>query len=378
MEHVNPGRRTRVLIGSVAAVAGLATIFGQQAGAAEPDPAQQADRTTMSGAMQRDLDLSPTEVTARLTAEKKAASAEKALRGSLGSKGFGGAWFDAAQNTLVVGVTSADGTATVEAAGAVAQRVDRSEDQLDAYQARLDAARASAPATVPGWYVDVATNRIVVQSAAAAVDEAAAFVATAGVPADAVTVTPSTEAPRALDVVGGNAYYIGGARCSVGFAVTGGFVTAGHCGTRGATTSSPSGTFAGSSFPGNDYAYVTTPGQRLVGAVNDYAGGTVRVAGSNDAAVGSSICRSGSTTGWRCGTIQARNSSVTYAEGTITGLIRTSACAEPGDSGGSAISGTQAQGVTSGGSGNCSVGGTTYFQPVNEILNAYGVALVTS
>ena len=37
----------------------------------------------------------------------------------------------------------------------------------------------------------------------------------------------------------------------------------------------------------------------------------------------------------------------------------------------------QAQGVTSGGSGNCTVGGTTYFQPVNEILSAYGLSLVT-
>ncbi len=33
--------------------------------------------------------------------------------------------------------------------------------------------------------------------------------------------------------------------------------------------------------------------------------------------------------------------------------------------------------MTSGGSGNCSSGGTTYFQPVNEILSAYGLTLVT-
>ncbi len=52
-------------------------------------------------------------------------------------------------------------------------------------------------------------------------------------------------------------------------------------------------------------------------------------------------------------------------------------CAEPGDSGGSFISGSQAQGVTSGGSGNCTYGGTTYFQPVNEILRVYGLTLVT-
>ena len=52
-------------------------------------------------------------------------------------------------------------------------------------------------------------------------------------------------------------------------------------------------------------------------------------------------------------------------------------CAEPGDSGGSLLAGTQAQGMTSGGSGNCSSGGTTYFQPVGEALSAAGVSLVT-
>jgi streptogrisin C len=41
------------------------------------------------------------------------------------------------------------------------------------------------------------------------------------------------------------------------------------------------------------------------------------------------------------------------------------------------LSGNQAQGVTSGGSGNCASSGTTYFQPVNEILGRYGLTLVT-
>jgi streptogrisin C len=370
-------RRMRILTGAVAVVAGAATAFGQQAGASEPAGDQKVDRTSMAGAMQRDLGLSDSEVDTRLKAEKAATTAEKQARQQLGQS-FGGAWFDAASGKLVVGAKG-DAASTMRSSSATEVRqVARSERQLTAYQARLDAAKASAPDTVPGWYVDVTTNKIVVQSREAGVGQAKAFAKKAGVPTSAVTVEVSSEAPRALDVVGGNAFYIGGSRCSIGFAVTGGFVTAGHCGSRGDTTSSPSGTFAGSSFPGNDYAYVQTPGQALIGAVNNYAGGTVRVQGSSDAPVGSSICRSGSTTGWRCGTIQARNASVTYVEGTITGLIRTSACAEPGDSGGSAISGTQAQGVTSGGSGNCSSGGTTYFQPVNEILGAYGVSLITS
>jgi streptogrisin C len=75
--------------------------------------------------------------------------------------------------------------------------------------------------------------------------------------------------------------------------------------------------------------------------------------------------------------VQAKNQTVNYQQGSVSGLTQTNACAEPGDSGGSWVSGTQAQGVTSGGSGNCTSGGTTYFQPVNEILSVYGVSLIT-
>ena len=89
------------------------------------------------------------------------------------------------------------------------------------------------------------------------------------------------------------------------------------------------------------------------------------------------MCRSRSTTGWHCGTIQAKHASVRYPQGLITGVTQTDVCAEPGDSGGSWLTGNQAQGVTSGGSGDCTDGGTTYFQPVNEILFRYGLRLVT-
>ena len=38
-------------------------------------------------------------------------------------------------------------------------------------------------------------------------------------------------------------------------------------------------------------------------------------------------------------------------------------------------SGGVALGLTSGGSGDCSSGGTTFFQPVAEALSAYGVSV---
>ncbi|MZG03432.1 trypsin-like serine protease, partial [Streptomyces sp. SID5614] len=51
-------------------------------------------------------------------------------------------------------------------------------------------------------------------------------------------------------------------------------------------------------------------------------------------------------------------------------------CAEPGDSGGALFSGSTALGLTSGGSGNCSSGGTTFYQPVTEALSVYGVSII--
>ncbi|PPK69038.1 alpha-lytic protease prodomain-containing protein [Actinokineospora auranticolor] len=334
----------------------------------------------MLSAMARDLKLTPDQARQRIAREHKASSTEQALRGSLGNA-FGGAWLDAGANTLTVALTDPAKADQVRGLGAVPKVVARSQAALDSAKAKLDA-HGKAPQSVPGWYVDVNTNAVVVLAKAGGQDAAKAWAKSAGLDAAAVRVETSTEAPRPLiDVIGGNAYnFGGGSRCSIGFSVEGGFVTAGHCGTVGTQTSNPSGSVAGSSFPGNDYGYVrVAAGNTPRPLVNRYSGGqNVSVEGSTEAAVGASVCRSGSTTGWHCGTIQQKNASVNYQEGTVSGLTRTNACAEPGDSGGSWLAGAQAQGVTSGGSGNCSQGGTFYFQPVNEILQAYGLRLLTS
>jgi len=98
--------------------------------------------------------------------------------------------------------------------------------------------------------------------------------------------------------------------------------------------------------------------------------GTFRdITGARNAVVNESATRSGSTTGVRSGTVTAVNATVTYPQGTVTGLIRTNICAQPGDSGGSLFTGGTALGMTSGGSGNCTSGGIIFFQPVTEVLN---------
>lgn len=102
----------------------------------------------------------------------------------------------------------------------------------------------------------------------------------------------------------------------------------------------------------------------------------VSIRGSVETPIGGTVCLVSHTTGLTCGSITAKNQTVHFPEGTLTGLTRTTICLDPG--GVAFITGDQAQGVTSGGWGNCSTGGQTWFQPVNEILAVYGLSLVTA
>ncbi|TYB57265.1 S1 family peptidase [Nonomuraea sp. PA05] len=336
-------------------------------------------------ALQRDLGISKEQAINRLSNEARGNAAAPGLSKKLGDR-YAGIWYEGAESALVVASTSAADTAAITRAGATARVVPRSYAQLTAAKESLD--RTAPPASVHSWAVSPQSNSVVVLTS----DEQAArtWVAASGLsdPA-AVTYEASAERPRLFyDIRGGDAYYTSdGYRCSIGFAARRGtqlgFTTAGHCGANGITTTGfnrvAQGTFQISSFPGNDYAWVATnTNWTAPGVVNGYSAGILPVRGSAVTQPQGSICRSGSTTQWHCGTVQALNSTVNYPEGTVSGLTRTNVCAEGGDSGGSFISGDQAQGMTSGGSGNCSVGGTTYFQPIGEILSVGGLTLVTS
>ncbi|GAA5058556.1 streptogrisin C [Thermocatellispora tengchongensis] len=362
-----------------AAIAAFCLLIPAIPAAASATPAPPLDPVppAMVEAMQRDLGLTREQVATRLANEQRAATTSAELTTSLGAS-YGGSWVNWDASQLMVATTDHSAVPAIQAKGAQPVVVGRTLQQLTAVKEQLDRAPEQAKSGAALWYVDVTTNSVVILAGQLAAGEALATAA--GVDKNMVRVAVSAEQPQPfIDLIGGSAYYIGSSRCSIGFSVTRGstpgFVTAGHCGRAGSTTSNPSGTFQGSSFPGNDYAWVATPGHTPRPWVRGSGGANVIVRGSTQAVVGSSICRSGSTTGWRCGTIQQHNATVRYSQGTVTGLTRTSACAQPGDSGGSFISGSQAQGVTSGGSGNCSIGGTTYHQPVNEILSAYGLTL---
>ncbi|MGV9882354.1 carbohydrate-binding protein [Streptomyces sp. NPDC003006] len=338
-------------------------------------------------AMRRDLGLTSAQAKARLVNEAEAGADAGALRNALG-RDFAGAWVHGATSQrLTVATTDAADVPLIEARGARARVVPYSVTQLDAAKAKLDrAAKKATTRDAPVWYVDVRSNAVVVR--AVQVSAAKSLVSAAGVDSSLVHVERTKERPRPLyDLVGGDPYYMGGGRCSIGFSITKGaqqgFATAGHCGRAGTATTGynrvAQGTFQASIFPGRDMAWVATNSQwTATPYVKGPGGQRIGVGGSTQSPVGASICRSGSTTGWHCGTISQHNTSVTYPEGTISGVTRTTVCAEPGDSGGSYISGSQAQGVTSGGSGNCRSGGTTFHQPINPLLQQFGLTLKTT
>jgi len=340
-------------------------------------------------AVAAELGLTPAQAGERLAAQDRAAVLAQDMAATLGDRAAG-SWLDP-QGALVVAVTDEAAAAQVRAAGATAKVVPHSQARLDQAVAGLEAV---APVGV-AWGADAPTNGLFVEVPAGL--DASAFLAAAratGLPVTVKTV-PSAVTPYAY--YGGEALLLGsGGRCSAGFisqAPSGNqyIITAGHCGRAGTSTRDESGVsigaFAASSFPGNDYAAVRINSPASLapqGAVatqgiiyGEGAGesGIRDITGSTAAPVGGYVCRAGSTTGYRCGNVQAYNATVNYSQGAVYGLIRTSVCAEPGDSGGALIAGSQAQGMTSGGSGNCSSGGTTYFQPVNEALSVYGLRL---
>ncbi|WP_239150594.1 S1 family peptidase [Streptomyces sp. SID8111] len=293
-----------------------------------------------------------------------------------------GTYYDAKTKSLVVNVLDEAAAETVESAGAEARVVAHSLAELKRARTTLEK-DASIPGTA--WVTDPTTNKVVVTAdrTVSKADWAKLTEVVEGLGAKAEL--KRTEGEYQPFIAGGDAITGNGGRCSLGFNVTKGgephFLTAGHC-TEGISTWSDSsgnviGENAASSFPGDDYGLVKyTADVAHPSEVNLYNGSTQAISGAAEATVGMQVTRSGSTTQVHSGTVTGLDATVNYGNGDIVnGLIQTDVCAEPGDSGGSLFSGSSAVGLTSGGSGDCSSGGTTFFQPVTEALSATGTQI---
>jgi len=307
-------------------------------------------------------------------------AAARSLVDGLGTR-TAGSYLDGGR--LIVTVTDAAAAESVRAAGAIARLVKRDGATLAAATSTLE---ATARIAGTAWSVDPVTNQVLVSvdSSVTGARLAQVEVAVAAL-GDAARIEYVAGTFSRL-INGGDAIYSSGGRCSLGFNVRSGstdyFLTAGHCGNIANTWYANSGrttvlgTVTGSSFPNNDYAIIRYTGSvARTGDVDLYNGSVRDITSAGTPSVNQTVQRSGSTTGVRSGRVTALNATVTYPQGTVRGLIRTTVCAQPGDSGGSLFAGSTALGLTSGGSGNCSSGGVTFFQPVVEPLSVYGVSI---
>lgn len=389
---------SRVLLLSLGAVAAVA-----MAPAAASPPADAFD-PALKAAIERDLGIGPAQASQYLRTERLAEQNQALARQQLGDD-YAGSWIERREDGSFVYVVAASGLSAAKAAlpGEIEVRnVRHSLKALEATQSALDEMvmrspkGAAARSGVHAWHVDPQSNSVVVSVAPEAQAKGIDLVARSRADARAIRFETMVGQPELFATIRGGIEYVINNQylCSVGFAVTRGstkgFATAGHCGRAGNSvrvTNQNVGSFAQSNFPGNDRAWVQVgSAHTLQPWVSNWSGGNVVVRGSTEAATGASLCRSGRTTGYQCGTITAKNVTVNYAEGSVFGLTQSNACAGGGDSGGSWITGAgQAQGVTSGGNratnsnSNCSLPASqrrTYFDRINPILSQYGLSLV--
>jgi streptogrisin D len=380
-----PHGRTRLAIAALlcavaallaAPAAGSAAPAGADAGSAW-NPAQVATLARQAG-------IGQAEATRRLDAQAAQTALADRLTRTLGARAAG-AYLDAATGALVVNVLDAATAGQVRAAGATPRLVARSLARLERIKAALDAVKR-AP-TGASWSVDLPTNSVLVSVPTGSGATTAAFLAKARSYGGAVRVERSAPA-QTQAFYGGQAILHGGSRCSAGFNTRSGsgrnyVLTAGHCTNLGGTWTTSSGQTIGpvaaSSFPGNDFGAIRISDPAALdprGGVL-YYGAFRDITGASRVAVGSSACKTGSTTGTTCGTVLAYNVTVNYAEGTVYGLTRTTICTQPGDSGGAMFAGSMAQGVTSGGTATgCNRNFRSFFQPADEPLSVYGLTLL--
>jgi streptogrisin C len=298
------------------------------------------DQATLD-AMAHDLKLTREQVVERRARIDAANAIDRTLRTQLGER-YAGAWLDDAATQLTVGVTEAALMRRVRAAGAKPALVSRSEATLDAVMKRLDATLTGIE-KVDSWYPSPRSNTVVVETNDAA--SARAWIRASGVPADAVTIAPSTGAPQlTASVPGGSA---GANDCAVGFGAeffgARGYFTAGHCsadGSRVTTEQGESGTVRFSVFPGQDYAFVQLDNPAAAVPFVLLRGAPLAIRAASVANRFDIVCRSGPITNTKCGSVLDVNVSTPVRNdagavvGTVNGMTKTSACARYGDSGG--------------------------------------------
>lgn len=387
-----PDRRRRALVAAVcgSVVAG-GVILGVTTAPAQAVPAQPVPDAAAGAVAQAGqdhlvdrYDLSEQQAATALSRQAAAIQTAADLTARLGDR-VAGTVLEEVTGDLTVVVTDDAAAATVRRSGATAEVAAPVVDQLPVAQQAIGAVAESLGVEGTAVSTDVARGEVVVTVPAGTDARAARQLLRAsrsqGVP---VRVERPRGAVRTFELYGGEAIIRGRSLCSAGFNLRSGteyfLLTAGHCsGDTWFDDGVPIGLTSAASFPGDDYRLIRISDPARVdprGQV-EYPLGPYEVTSAGRPPVGTTVCRTGATTGTRCGQIQGYDADVRFSQGSVNGLVRTNVCAQPGDSGGPlfAADGT-AVGVLSGGNGNCSSGGTTFYQTVEEVTSRFGLSVL--
>ncbi|MEV4832486.1 S1 family peptidase [Micromonospora sp. NPDC049257] len=291
----------------------------------------------------------------------------------------GGAYLS--DGNLVVTVTDAAAAAKVTAAGAKARLVARGERQLQSIQRALEAA-ASEPDTT--WGVDPQTNQVVVSLPASGAKNAVQRSAARRFGSAVRFETSTGRIQPNVGISSGDA--MGG--CSVGFTATdytfNYIITAGHCTQGFPHWTLPNGQDVGptleSHYPENDFGLIWMNGPSVwaTGTINLWNNTSRSIHGWATAVSGLSVCNSGRTTGFRCGSVLKTNVTVNGAGGTVRQMIETNICTLGGDSGGPLFATNTGYGLNSHANRNgsqCNSSPRTWHQPVGEAITTYQVVI---
>ena len=189
---------------------------------------------------------------------------------------------------------------------------------------------------------------------------------------------PAEAAPRAVTVAGGDTLTNGGGRCTLGCTVPGRGVLAGRGGpggTRWSAGPTPVGVVS-TVFAGTGLTLITIDNPAIVqlhGIRNGAA--VIPISAAANSFVGQQVREMSPVSGLHTGVVTALNATVNFPEGSITGLVRSTLCPDPGGVGAPIWSGSSGLSMVVGGSGNCTSGGTTYSRPIVPLLAQTGRAI---
>jgi hypothetical protein len=385
--------RTRLRNAAVAASAAM-LVLGPMAATASADPAPAPVPNlpnTLIAAIQRDLKISPQEYLRRAALAQQVGTFATTAQQQF-PQSFAGAWLNEAGKPVVAlapgeGHDAASKAATT--AGYQVKQVAKSETELRGEQSAFQKWLAGQPRpvaqSVQGAMIDTVNNALAVRVNKAGlpmpgfIDPSRVFVAATPAGPEqarlpraghiAGDMSAPVAAGDAFASVAGNTQLI----CSSGFNGIDGHgsvvnITAGHCDPNIPAAGTPSAPNMFAVLPGNELGPKLGTFQKSVLGAQDYsivsingnvrdrfANNMVRVPGQRPLAitgianpvVGAPVCKSGTRSGFSCGTVSAVDQEVQVGDHNLEHSFAANICALPGDSGGPIVSGTMAVGVSS-------------------------------